>query len=207
MVEGGTKEGFATVKSFLQSEPRVFCDLLHRIAQATIGYLKAQIAAGAAAVQLFDTWCGELALSEYEEFALPPVQEIIGALAGLRQSFITRRRRTIYCQRGSVGANVLSVDWRVNLADLRKLAGARVAIQGNLDPALLLHRRLCCARRWRRFCGNLAAWAHFESWARNPATTPIETAQLFIHTGQQTAFRRYCRFRCALSRAPGCALN
>src|SRR3981189_2231801 len=56
MVEGRTKEGFATVKSFLQSKPRVFRDLLHRIALATIGYLKAQISAGAAAVQLFDTW-------------------------------------------------------------------------------------------------------------------------------------------------------
>src|SRR5438445_12629034 len=63
MVEGRTREGFATVKSFLQQDPRAFRDLLHRIAQATIGYLKAQIAAGAAAVQLFDTWCGEPALS------------------------------------------------------------------------------------------------------------------------------------------------
>src|SRR5205823_8700617 len=64
MVEGRAKEGFATVKSFLYTEPAVFRELLHRIAQTTIGYLKAQIAAGAAAVQLFDTWCGELALPE-----------------------------------------------------------------------------------------------------------------------------------------------
>src|SRR5205809_7946722 len=62
MVEGRTKEGFPTVKSFLHREPRVFRDLLHRIALATIGYLKAQIAAAASAVQLFDTWCGEVAL-------------------------------------------------------------------------------------------------------------------------------------------------
>src|SRR5262249_22959016 len=81
MVEGRTKEGFAAVKSFLQREQRAFRDLLHRIAQATIGYLKAQIAAGATTVQLFDTWCGELSLSDYEEFALPAVQEIIRGIA------------------------------------------------------------------------------------------------------------------------------
>src|SRR5215470_16335940 len=83
MVEGRTKEGFATVKSFMQQEPRAFQDLLHRIAQATVPYLKAQIAAGAAAVQLFDTWCGELTLSDYEEYALPAVQEIIRGISGV----------------------------------------------------------------------------------------------------------------------------
>src|SRR6201993_3226740 len=80
MVEGRTKEGFAKVKEFLYAEPATFRELLSRIAQATIGYLKAQIAAGAAAVQLFDTWCGELALPEYRAFALSAAQEIVSAL-------------------------------------------------------------------------------------------------------------------------------
>src|SRR5258707_4278228 len=68
MVEGKAKEGFAAVKSFLYREPKVFRALLHRIAQATIPYLKAQIAAGAAAVQLFHTWSGELKRPAYQEF-------------------------------------------------------------------------------------------------------------------------------------------
>src|SRR5215472_12920958 len=82
MVEGRTKEGFATVKSFLYSEPATFRELLHRIAEATILYLKAQIAAGATAVQLFDTWCGELALGDYQTSVLPAVEQIIAALGG-----------------------------------------------------------------------------------------------------------------------------
>ena len=77
MVEGRTKEGFATVKNFLYGDPAAFGTLLFKIAQATVGYLKAQIAAGAAAVQLFDTWCGELSLADYETYALPAVREII----------------------------------------------------------------------------------------------------------------------------------
>src|SRR5215471_3277002 len=71
MVEGKTKEGFATVKQFLHSEPRAFCELLQRIAQASISYLRAQVGGGAAAVQLFDTWCGELTLEDYRAFVLP----------------------------------------------------------------------------------------------------------------------------------------
>src|SRR5258708_7179404 len=82
MVEGKTKEGLATVKSFLYHEPKLCRELLHRIAQATIPYLKAQIGAGATAVQLFDTWCGELNLQDYEDFALPAAQKIIAGLCG-----------------------------------------------------------------------------------------------------------------------------
>ena len=82
MVEGRTKEGFSTVKALMWEKPRAFETLLKKIATATIGYLKAQIAAGAAAVQLFDTWCGELSLEDYERFALPAVREIISGIGG-----------------------------------------------------------------------------------------------------------------------------
>src|SRR6202140_3046881 len=80
MIEGRTKEGFATVKSFRYHQPKAFRELLSRIARATVSYLQAQITAGAAAVQLFDTWCGELNLREYLEFALPAMQEIVSSL-------------------------------------------------------------------------------------------------------------------------------
>src|SRR6201987_1419513 len=136
MVEGRAKEGFATVKSFLASEPAIFRELLHRIAQATIGYLKAQIAAGAAAVQLFDTWCGELALPEYREFALPALQESIAALRGTAPViYYTKASHHLLPAVAESGADVLSLDWRVELGDLRAKLGPRVALQGNLDPA------------------------------------------------------------------------
>src|SRR5215510_7782186 len=111
MVEGRAKEGFATVKSFLHSDPAAFRELLHRIAQATIGYLKAQIAAGAAAVQLFDTWCGELALPEYREFALPAVQEIIAGVRGLAPMiYYSKASHHLMGAVAESGADVLSVD-------------------------------------------------------------------------------------------------
>src|SRR5437879_1990000 len=122
MVEGKTKEGFATVKSFLFREPKTFRLLLHRIALATIPYLKAQIAAGATAVQLFDTWCGELNLQDYEEFALPAVQEIIAGLGGsVPVIYYTKASQHLLSGVARSGANVLSVDWRADLAEIRKI--------------------------------------------------------------------------------------
>ena len=190
MVEGRTKEGFATVKSFLQSKPRVFRDLLHRIALATIGYLKAQISAGAAAVQLFDTWCGELSLSDYEEFALPPVQEIIRGVGGATPViYYTKASHHLLPAVARSGASVLSVDWRVNLAELRKLAGARLAIQGNLDPALLFAPREVLHAKTEQILQQLGGVGHILNLGHGILpTTPVENAQLFIQTGQQTTF-------------------
>ncbi|HWY42310.1 MAG TPA: uroporphyrinogen decarboxylase [Candidatus Sulfotelmatobacter sp.] len=190
MVEGRTKEGFATVKSFLQSKPRAFRDLLHRIALATIGYLKAQISAGAAAVQLFDTWCGELSLSDYEEFALPPVQEIIRGVGGATPViYYTKASHHLLPAVARSGASVLSVDWRVNLAELRKLAGARLAIQGNLDPALLFAPREVLHAKTEEILRQLGGVGHILNLGHGILpTTPVENAQLFIQTGQQTTF-------------------
>src|SRR5437016_3205381 len=139
MVEGKTKEGFATVKSFLYHQPKTFRALLHRIAQATIPYLRAQIAAGATAVQLFDTWCGELNLQDYEEFALPAVQEISAGLSSSAPVIAdTKESRHLVSAVARTGANVLSVDWRVDMAEIRKTLGPKIALQGNVDPAVLL---------------------------------------------------------------------
>jgi uroporphyrinogen decarboxylase len=190
MVEGRTKEGFATVKSFLHSEPRVFRDLLHRIAQATIGYLKAQIAAGAAAVQLFDTWCGELSLADYQTFALPALQEIVREVVGHAPViYYTKASHHLLPAVVESGANVLSVDWRVNLAELRKLAGPRVAIQGNLDPALLYAPQDVLRDETKRILAQLGGVGHILNLGHGILpTTPVENAQLFIKTGQETNF-------------------
>src|SRR6201993_3520662 len=138
MVEGKTKEGFATVKSFMYAEPRVFRELLGRIAQATITYLQAQIRAGAAAVQLFDTWCGELNLRDYLDFALPAVQEIVSGLGkSVPVIYYTKASNHLLLAAADSGADVLSVDWRVDLRELRKTLGPKIALQGNVDPAVL----------------------------------------------------------------------
>ncbi|MGB7848664.1 MAG: uroporphyrinogen decarboxylase [Candidatus Acidiferrum sp.] len=189
MVEGKTKEGFATVKSFLYREPKVFRELLHRIAQATILYLKGQIRAGVSAVQLFDTWCGELNLRDYTEYVLPAVQQVISGLGNaVPVIYYTKASHHLLPAVVKAGANVLSVDWRVPLSELRELAGPRVALQGNLDPAALFAPHEKIRQTTLDLTAELGGHGHILNLGHGILqNTPVENAQLFIITGQQAA--------------------
>lgn len=190
MVEGRAKEGFATVKNFLYSEPKTFRELLHRIAQATIGYLKAQIAAGAAAVQLFDTWCGELALPEYEAFALPAVQEIIATVRGpVPVIYYSKASHHLLSAVARCGADVLSVDWRVNLGEARAQLGPHIALQGNLDPAILFAPQEQIQKQTLEILNQLGGVGHVLNLGHGILPeTPVENARTFIATGQRHSF-------------------
>jgi uroporphyrinogen decarboxylase len=190
MVEGRTGEGFANTKSFLFHQPAAFRALLHRIAQATIPYLKAQIAAGVAAVQLFDTWCGELSLRDYEDFALPATQEIISALASEASQtpviYYTKASHHLLPAVARSGAQVLSVDWRVDMRALRETLGPRIALQGNVDPAVLFGPPDQIRRATQDAISALGGTGHILNLGHGILQqTPVANAQLFIETGQQ----------------------
>jgi uroporphyrinogen decarboxylase len=187
MVEGRTKEGFATAKRFRYHEPKTFRELLHRIAQATIPYLKAQIAAGAAAVQLFDTWCGELNLQDYQESALPAVQEVISEISGaVPVIYYTKSSQHLLPAAARSGANVLSVDWRVDLREVRGAFGPKIALQGNVDPAVLLGPAAKIREVTLDTVHSLAGRGHILNLGHGILpNTPVENAQLFVETGQQ----------------------
>ncbi|MEQ1353346.1 MAG: uroporphyrinogen decarboxylase, partial [Candidatus Acidiferrum sp.] len=187
MVEGNTKEGFATVKSFLYHEPATFRQLLKKIAQATIPYLNAQIAAGAAAVQLFDTWCGELSLEDYENFALPAVQQVIDGISGkVPVIYYTKASNHLMPAIARAGANVLSVDWRADLAGLRKTLGPTITLQGNVDPAILLGPPEKIREATQTAVAALGGSGHILNLGHGiMKQTPVENARLFIETGQE----------------------
>jgi uroporphyrinogen decarboxylase len=187
MVEGKTAEGFATAKRFLYHDPKTFRELLHRIALATIPYLRAQIAAGAAAVQLFDTWCGELNLEDYQEFALPAVQEIISGISGSAPViYYTKASQHLLSAVARSGANVLSVDWRVDLAEIRRMLGPKIALQGNVDPAVLLGPPAKIREVTQDTVNSLIGRGHILNLGHGILpNTPVENAQLFVETGQQ----------------------
>jgi uroporphyrinogen decarboxylase len=189
MVEGRAKDGFPTVKTLLYSQPRIFRELLHKIAQATVLYLKGQIAAGVSAVQIFDTWCGELNLQDYSEFVLPAVQEVISGLGNaVPVIYYTKASHHLLQSIIKAGANVLSVDWRVSLGELRKLAGPRVALQGNLDPAILLGSTEKIRQSTLDVVAELRGQGHILNLGHGILQhTPVDNAQLFILTGQHAA--------------------
>jgi uroporphyrinogen decarboxylase len=190
MVEGRTKEGFATVKSLLYHHPDAFEALLCKIAQATVAYLKAQISAGAAAVQLFDTWCGELSLADYETYALPAVREIITQIAGeVPVIYYTKASHHLLPAIARSGADVLSVDWRINLREAREALGPRFALQGNVDPAVLFGPPEKIRRVTLDTAAALGGVGHILNLGHGILQgTPVENAQLFIETGQRAEF-------------------
>jgi uroporphyrinogen decarboxylase len=190
MVEGRTKEGFATTKSLMYKEPRTFRELLARIAQVTISYLQAQISAGAAAVQLFDTWCGELNLRDYLDFALPAVQEIVSGVGkNVPVIYYTKASNHLLLAAADSGADVLSVDWRVDLRELRKTLGPKMALQGNVDPAVLFAPEATIRRVTQETVAALNGTGHILNLGHGILQhTPVESARIFIEAGQQARF-------------------
>ncbi len=190
MVEGHGKDGFPTAKAMLYSHPNMFRNLLEKIAHATAGYLRAQIAAGAAAVQLFDSWVGELTLDMYREFALPATQMLIEELnAGDTPVILyTKGSQHLISAAAESGATVLSVDWRADLGLLRQQLGNRIALQGNVDPCVLLghiegveQAAIECVQRSGGF-GHILNLGHGIL-----QQTPVENAQAFVTAGQSAS--------------------
>ena len=143
MVEGAGSDDYRLVKSMLYGRP----DLMHRIldvnARAVAAYLNAQIDAGAQAVMVFDSWGGVLADGAFQRFSLRYTQQVVGALQRHKDG---QRVPVIVFTKGgglwleeiaAIGADVVGLDWTVNLGRARAAVGSRVALQGNLDPNVL----------------------------------------------------------------------
>ena len=187
MVEGKNKDGFPLAKTMLYAEPDLLRALLERIARAAAGYLRAQIAAGAAAVQLFDTWAGELSLEQYREFELPATQLLIEEIRAGETPVILYTKASTHLL-GAVaesGASVLSVDWRADLAALRERLGARSALQGNVDPCVLLGPEEGVRQAAREAVEKTGGAGHILNLGHGILPqTPVANARAFVAAGQ-----------------------
>ncbi|HBT96648.1 MAG TPA: uroporphyrinogen decarboxylase [Desulfobulbaceae bacterium] len=139
LIEGGSSRFFYETKKMMFSQPRLFHHLMDKISETTILALRAQAAAGAQALQLFDTWAGILAPCDFEIFVLPYVQRVLRKLDDLDLPLIyfANNGATLLDLSARTGADVLGSDWRVDIGDAIAKAG-RMAVQGNLDPLALL---------------------------------------------------------------------
>jgi uroporphyrinogen decarboxylase len=187
LVEGQTKAGFPATKQMMYTEPKLFRRLLEKIARTTARYLKAQIAAGASAVQLFDTWAGELSRGDYEGFALPATQLLLEELgAGATPVILyTRGSNHLLESVARAGADVLSVDWRVDLAEARRRLGNGAALQGNIDPCVLLGPEEAIRDAVRVAIEKTGGVGHILNLGHGILPpTPVEHAQAFVRAGQ-----------------------
>jgi uroporphyrinogen decarboxylase len=163
MIEGGGSDDFRHVKTMLYSRP----DLLHRMlevnASAVIAYLNAQIAAGAQAVMIFDTWGGALSDAAFDEFSLAYSRRVLAGLT--RESEGRVVPRILFTKGGGLwleglaqaGADALGIDWQTNLGEARRRVGGNVALQGNMDPMALFAPAAAIEREAKRVLNSYGA--------------------------------------------------
>jgi uroporphyrinogen decarboxylase len=139
-IEGGPSTNYAVAKAFMYAQPEAWHRLCDRFARVIADYMRAQIEAGAQAIQIFDSWAGQLSRADYREFALPHTKRIFDTLAGSGVPTIHFGVNTgaILPDMTEAGGDVIGVDWRAPLDEAWDRIGHDRAIQGNLDPVTLL---------------------------------------------------------------------
>jgi uroporphyrinogen decarboxylase len=144
LVEGGSSKLFQVIKKMAYAEPVMLHHLLTKITELTIAYLNAQVEAGADVIQVFDSWGGVLSTPAFKEFSLQYLQRIVD---GVYREYEGRKIPLILFTKGGgawledladTGCDALGLDWTVDIAKARSRVGDRVALQGNMDPSVLL---------------------------------------------------------------------
>ncbi|MDN5749911.1 MAG: uroporphyrinogen decarboxylase [Pseudonocardia sp.] len=137
LIEGGPSRNHERTKALMRSAPDVWHALLGRLADMTSTFLRAQIAAGVDAVQLFDSWAGALSLRDYRTYVLPHSARVLAAITEVPRIHFGVGTGELLGAMAEAGADVVGVDWRIPLDDAARRAGGTRPVQGNLDPAVL----------------------------------------------------------------------
>jgi uroporphyrinogen decarboxylase len=136
LIEGGPSRSYVHTKALMYGRPDLWHELASRLAAIARSYLQVQIAAGASAIQLFDSWAGALSEADYREFVLPHSASVLEGLEVPRIHFGVGSGELLAAM-GEAGADVVGVDWRIPLDEAAKRIGPGKAVQGNLDPTTL----------------------------------------------------------------------
>jgi uroporphyrinogen decarboxylase len=138
MIEGGSSKNFINTKKMMYQSPDLFKALMDKITSTVISYLQAQKDAGVHAVQIFDSWAGILSPVDFERYALPYVQQVISAFKGkIPVIYFAFNGSSMLRKVENSGADILGLDWRIDMKDAVSTLGDNVTVQGNLDPCIL----------------------------------------------------------------------
>lgn len=192
MVEGKSSRQFAVIKKMLYAAPETLHLLLDKVTKSTIAYLKGQVQAGADALMIFDTWGSVLSHPAYQQFSLAYMQRIVSALRAeypnIPITLFTKGGGLWLEDIAATGCQALGLDWTVDLSDAKARVGSMVALQGNLDPLVLLAGPEATAQETRRL---LAAFGSSPGSIFNLGhgllpETPIESVAALVETVAQS---------------------
>ncbi|MCL6547955.1 MAG: uroporphyrinogen decarboxylase [Alicyclobacillus sp.] len=175
LVEGGPSRDYVRTKQLMYGDPGTWQLLMDRLADVALRFLTAQVKAGAQAVQVFDSWVGSLSPDDYRESVLPAMRRLFAGLQPLGVPVIYFGVCTgdLLPLMGESGASVVGIDWRVPIRTARSRIGRPVAVQGNLDPALLF-----------------APWPEIERRARNIVDEGLEAPGFIFNLGHGVIHRQ-----------------
>lgn len=190
MVEGKGSKTFSVAKKFLYTEPALAHALLEKITESTIQYLKAQIAAGANLVQLFDSWAGLLSPDQYREFSLRYLEAIAAAITEVPVTIFAKGAFFARKEIAATNCSVIGLDWNMDIQESRALIGDAKTLQGNMDPCLLYAEDSVIVHETHRMLEAFGPFRHIANLGHGlyPDTDPRKV-KLFIDTIKNFRFK------------------
>ncbi|HVU97530.1 MAG TPA: uroporphyrinogen decarboxylase [Puia sp.] len=184
MVQGKGSKTFDEAKAFCYTQPKAAHRLLQMITDTTIAYLRGQVAAGADVVQIFDSWGGLLGPDDFEQLSLQYIRQIVTALKDEVLTIVFAKGAWHSLENmAATGANGLGIDWCIRPQMARELAGPRVALQGNFDPAKLLSPIPVIEKEVRAMLDAFAGGPHIANLGHGILpNVPVENAIAFVET-------------------------
>jgi len=191
-VEGQTSRHYGKTKGFMMHDPEGFKELLSVLADAVADLMTAQIDAGASLVQLFDTWAGDLMPDQFREFALPFAQQVIEKIKrpGVPVVYFLNGVAGKVMDMAQSGADILGVDWRIDIAKVREMVGPKMGLQGNLDPCTLYAPHDVIDRRVKMILDSVGEGPHIFNLGHGILPDiPVPGAQHFVKSVQRQSVR------------------
>ncbi len=196
MIEGGGSKDFSSVKTMCYRDPGLFDALMKKLVETVAAYLDAQIGAGAQAVQIFDTWGGLLAPDDYAAFDLAYTSEVVRRVKGrgVPVIYYVGDGSSLLEQSAGAGADVIGLDWRVEIGEARRRLGAGVPVQGNLDPLALLAPVETVRRKARAVIDGAGTRGHIFNLGHGiTPPTPWENARDLVETVHEYSAQRIAK--------------
>ena len=189
MVQGKGSKTFDEAKAFCYTQPKTAHKLLQMITDTTIAYLKGQVKAGADVVQIFDSWGGLLSPQDFEEFSLQYIRQIVSALKDEALTIIFAKGAWFALEgMAATGAHGLGIDWCIEPAMARKLAGPNVTLQGNFDPARLLSPIPVIKKEVQKMLDAFGTGRHIANLGHGILpNVPVDHAKAFVDTVKEYA--------------------